>query len=306
MKKRGYKNGVCNHIYQRTINRFNIFYNLSDYLSYYTIFAMMAIKYEVVVFGLCLMIDHIHMLVQTRDRKTLSDFVSIVTSVFVRQYNEDIGRRGPLFEERFGSAPKSDRKRLVSAIIYLSNNPVEKRVCVRAEEYRWNFLAYMSSEFPFSSKVNRKTARNILRKALRVVDWHRSQGKYLSSSLLSDLMSGMTAEEKDQLTDYIIVRYNVIAYENLSRIFGSYGQLLIAVHSTTGSEYELDEYIDRLPDSVYQEMIGYLLDRYGDRVRKVTQLSSREKFHLAECLRLQTQAPMRQIFKFLHVEAKKL
>ena len=305
MEKRGFKEGVCNHIYQRTKNRFNIFYDLCDYLSYYTIFGVMSIRYNVMVLGLCLMIDHIHMMVCTRDRKTMSQFVSSVTSVFVRQYNDDLGRTGPLFEERFGSAPKSDRKKLVSAIIYLGNNPVEKRICIKAEEYRWNFIAYMFSSNPFSEKLYRKKARNVLRKALRIVDWHRNQGKYLSSALISELMNGMTEAEKNQLADYIIFRYNVIDYEYLLKVFGSYEQMLTAMHSTTGSEYDLDEYNDRLSDSVYHEMIACLRERFGDKVRKVTVCSSRDKFDLADYLRLRTAAPIKQIFKFLHLLARK-
>lgn len=306
MEKRGFKVGVCNHIYQRTRNRFNIFYDQCDFLSYYSIFGVMAVRYNVQVLGLCIMIDHLHMLLRTKDRRTLSGFVSNVTSVFVRQYNDDIGRTGPLFEERFGSALKSDRKKLISAIIYLGNNPVEKRICSKAEEYRWNFIAYMSSSFPFSVKINRKKARNILRKALRIVDWHQSQGKYLTSSLISELMRGMTSEEKDQLVDHIIVKYNVIDYDSLLKLFGSYEQMLTAIHSTTGSEYDLDEYIDRLSDSVYQNMILCLRHRFGDKVRKVTVLSSKEKFELADYLHLHTSAHMKQIFKFLHMAARKV
>ena len=236
----------------------------------------------------------------------MSQFVSSVTSVFVRQYNDDLGRTGPLFEERFGSAPKSDRKKLVSAIIYLGNNPVEKRICIKAEEYRWNFIAYMFSSNPFSEKLYRKKARNVLRKALRIVDWHRDQGKYLSSALISELMNGMTEAEKNQLADYIIFRYNVIDYEYLLKVFGSYEQMLTAMHSTTGSEYDLDEYNDRLSDSVYHEMIACLRERFGDKVRKVTVCSSRDKFDLADYLRLRTAAPIKQIFKFLHLLARKL
>ena len=112
MKARRYKEGVCNHIYQRTINRFNIFYDLTDYLVYYTICSVAAHKYDVIVLGLCLMIDHIHMLVISRSRAVLSKFVSYISSVFVREYNSSIGKHGPLFEERFGSAPKMDKKKL--------------------------------------------------------------------------------------------------------------------------------------------------------------------------------------------------
>ena len=145
-----------------------------------------------------------------------------------------------------------------------------------------------------------------MRKALRIVDWHQSQGKYLTSSLISELMREMTSEEKEQLVDHIIVKYNVIDYDSLLKLFGSYEQMLTAIHSTTGSEYDLDEYIDRLSDSVYMNMIQCLRRSYGEKVRKVTVLSSKEKFELADYLHLHTSAHMKQIFKFLHLEARKV
>jgi len=43
--------------------------------------------------GLCLMIDHIHMLAISRSRAVLSNFVSYISSVFVREYNSSIGRQ---------------------------------------------------------------------------------------------------------------------------------------------------------------------------------------------------------------------
>lgn len=305
MKTRRFKEGVCNHIYQRTINRFNIFYDLCDYLSYYTIFGMAAMKFDVVIWGLCLMIDHIHMLVSAEDKKTLSDFISGVTSTFVRQYNTDIGRTGPLFEERFGSAPKAERKRLISAIIYLANNPVEKRICKRAEEYRWNFIAHMASSHPFSEKVVKKNARSKMRKALRIVDWYRTQGKHMNSKVIHDMMLGMSSAEKSQLADYIITKYNVIAYEKLQKTFGSYEQMLTAIHSTTGNEYDLDEHRDKLPDSAYRDIIGYLRYSFGGKVRKVTVCTPQEKLELAHLLRLHTAVPLVQIFKFLHLKGLK-
>ena len=60
MKARRYKEGACNHIYQRTIDRFNIFYDIADYLVYYTIVSIAVQKYEVSILALCLMIDHTH------------------------------------------------------------------------------------------------------------------------------------------------------------------------------------------------------------------------------------------------------
>lgn len=84
MEKRKFQGEAVNHVYQRTLSGFNIFYDVEDYLVYYTIFCVMAEKYALVVYGLCLMIDHIHSLFVASSRKNLSKFVAH-------------GRRGPLF-----------------------------------------------------------------------------------------------------------------------------------------------------------------------------------------------------------------
>ena len=88
MKARRFKGGIVNHIYQRTQNRFNIFYDVADYLVYFTIFCTFSRQTDITVWGLCLMIDHIHGLIQADNLKTLSEFISRTTSVFVREYNK--------------------------------------------------------------------------------------------------------------------------------------------------------------------------------------------------------------------------
>lgn len=140
-------------VYQRTISGFNIFYDLEDYIVYYTIFSVLAVKYNIIVYGLCLMIDHIHSLFTSRTASTMSRFISHVTSLYVKEYNSAHDRKGPLFDERFGSSIKIGLKMLRTAISYLYNNPVEKQLCDRAQEFRWNFLAYVHSKNPFSKKI---------------------------------------------------------------------------------------------------------------------------------------------------------
>jgi REP element-mobilizing transposase RayT len=150
MEKRKFKEGEANHVYQRTVSGFNIFYDVEDYLVYYTVFSVLAVKYDIVVYGLCLMIDHIHSLFMSRYKNLMSRFISHVTLLFVKEYNSAHGRKGPLFEERFGSSVKNGIKLLRTAISYLYNNPVEKLLCGRAQDFRWNFLAYAHSRNPFS------------------------------------------------------------------------------------------------------------------------------------------------------------
>lgn len=301
MKERRYKDGYYNHIYQRTIKRFNIFYDITDYLVYYTIVSVAVKKYAVSVLGLCLMIDHIHMLARASSKVVLSEFMSYVTSIFVREYNFSIGRRGPLFEERFGSAPKSDKKKLISAIIYIGNNPVERKVCLCAEQFRWNFLAYIHSDFPFSEPIIASKVSYRFKKVLKEVCYHRDNGRYLNYSILNRLLKGLTAIEKNQLVDYIITQYKVIDKDTLMRHFEDYAELLRSMHSTTGSEYEIKEDFDRMSDDVYRDMIRLVGNIYGPVVRSSIVLKTEDKLQIADVIRRQIAAPMWQIAKFLHL-----
>ena len=179
VRRRRFLEDEVHHIYQRTINRFNIFYDLEDYLVYYTIFSVAARQYGVIVLGLCLMFDHIHMLIKTDVRVRMSEFVRQVTCMFVREQNNDVGRKGSLFQARFGSAPKRGLKLLRTAINYLFNNPVEKKLCTRAEEFRWNFLAYAVSSHPFSDPLIIRQASRSLKRAIKEVDLAESEDRHL-------------------------------------------------------------------------------------------------------------------------------
>lgn len=301
MKVRRFKKGAVNHVYQRTINRFNVFYDVADYIVYFTIFCTFAKQADITVWGLCLMIDHIHCLIQCNEMMSMSDFVSRVTSVFVRRYNKCRKRVGPLFDERFGSAPKADLKKLISAIIYVGNNPVERRICTRAEEYRWNFLAYADSNHPFSEKIDFKNISKSLSRSIRIVNSYLKRGLYLDYPVVDNIFSNLNRLEREQLIDYIISKYNVIDYKLILSHFDSYKQMLVSMRSTTGSEYDLREDTDRLSDAVYVNLIREIRKMGIDDLRGVVCLGVDDKIRVAEILQRNTGISKYQIRKFLHL-----
>ena len=67
MKRKFSAEGVM-HAYQRTVSGFNLFYTLEDFIVYYTIVAVEAKKFRIRFMGLCMMIDHIHMLLRAGKR----------------------------------------------------------------------------------------------------------------------------------------------------------------------------------------------------------------------------------------------
>lgn len=248
--------GSLVHTYKITTNANILFYRLEDRLTMFTIMSVTASKTKMTVGGVCLMFTHIHEILFPKDRAHMISFESECISKFARSYNADTGHTGSVFMSPFGWSCKSSSKDSRSSTIYLFNNPVEKGLCSRALEDRWNFLAYYQNPHPFSKPLVKHNASFHLRRACSQVDMFFNKGNYLNQATVRRLFSKITdLEEREQLTDYIIAKYNFINYDMLIRQFGSYDKLVVACDSTTGSEFDVGEVFDRTSDVPYRKMI---------------------------------------------------
>lgn len=305
-KKRKFIPGECMHIYQRSVNGYIIFYDLEDFLVFYMVFSVFARIYKVRVLEMCIMPNHVHILLESECLDEISRFIMRYTSVFVREYNDAIGRRGPLFHKSFGSAPKKGGKNIRSTIVYIGNNPVEKDLSLSSEGYRWNFLAYIKLR---GKKFPLRGLRYKLQKAFKFVDMIHSKSAFLTYHQLARLMQGLTPEEISKLSDYIIMKYYPFDTDALLSFYSSYEDMIQAMHCTSGKEYDIKEVYIPEPDTVYRKMSAVLektgfRNRYG-LLRHVSVLSDDEKFNLAQMLRRQTNASLYQVCRFLHMEVKK-
>lgn len=305
MKKRKFVEGEVNHAYQRTISGVNIFYEIEDYLVYYTIYSIIAAKYEILVYGLCLMIDHIHSLCVARDRVVYSKFMSHVANVFVREYNREHSRSGALFDRPFGSSIKLGLKLIRTAISYLYNNPVERYLCKYAQEYRWNFLAYGQSPNPFSEPLVLRKASAALRRAVKEVNTSHMDKRHLTYAQLRRLLSPLDEKEKNQLVDHIVTRYSVIRYDILTTdCYDGYQTMLTAINSNAGSEYDIDELKYGRSDVEYRELYRYIHSQGYISAGDVISLDVDTKLSLYDQMRRYTSANHYQICKFLHMSSK--
>lgn len=300
-RKRRFYTDAATHVYQRAVNGFNIFYTLEDRLVFYTVFSHFVRKCRIKVSGLCLMIDHIHTLVHARTRQELSSFILLYTSLYARLFNASRRRNGRLFEKSFGSAPKCGDKKTRTAISYVLNNPVEKGMCGRAEDYRWNFLSYAETANPFSDAVKIEAASKPLRRAMSEVRRFRDEDMYLGYVVLRRLYKSLGAKDRERLTDYIITIYNPIDYGLAKSYYGSYEDMLVAVNSNTGSEYNIHEEYNPYSDSVYQTISDFIQETLKIDLWQIVSLSDEDKIRIADLLRKQLPVTNRQLCKFLHL-----
>ena len=288
------------HIYQRTRNGFNLFYSLEDFLVFFTIVSVQVRKFGINMLGLCLMIDHIHILASAENLSQISQFISAYTSIFVKEFNEVTGRKGPLFEAKYGSALKLELKRIRSAIAYLLNNPVEKKLCTKAQDYKWNFLKYLDP----SKKRQIGSKRNLsrpLQRALTIVDDAYKKNKHLRYQLLTNLLKQLNPTEKELLSDYIITIYLPIDKKIAQKFFKSYDDMVLAVNSNTGTEYEITEAHFSKSDIQYREILQYLKTLNITDAKSLISAPDERKVKLASQLKRFTSATTIQIKKFLHI-----
>ena len=303
MSKGFFNSNVCLHLYQNTQNGFLLFYSTQDFLVFFTLFCTMARKYRIRVLGLCLMIDHIHALVQADSGKVLSSFVRHYASLFTKEMKR--WGNAASFRHPFGWAPKSSEKALRTAMAYLYNNPVEKALVLRAEDYRWNFLSYARSDHPFSEPLVVRKSSYRMKKALQQVDGLFARGTYLNPLILRNLFKKLLPAEKRQLADHIVSRWSVIDYRTGLALYKSYEDMLSAFASNTGSEHEIRETRDSFSHRTYYKMNRIVREElHLENTRDVLSLDLDEKLAVARMLLSKSNASIQQICRFLHINRK--
>ena len=297
-----FQTGAIQHVYQKTINGFLIFYSVRDYLVFYTIITTAARRYGIKVIGICQMVDHVHLLVEARSKRDLDLFVCLYTSWFVKTYNEWHKQEGSLFCSPYGIASKVNDKDIRSAIAYLYNNPVERHLCQRAEKAQWNYLAYADCVSPFSQPLRLDKARAPMRRAVEEVKVTRREERPLNYAQLKRITRSLLPEEQLQLKDYIVRTYNCIDYADLLHRYGSYSELIRAFHSTTGSEYAIKEQFTGRSDRIYNQMSSFLLSSHTiSNIDELLRMPEAERRKLMEPLGIRTGASRRQLEKYLHL-----
>lgn len=233
----------------------------------------------------------------------MSSYMQVATSVLAKHYNSHFGRKGSLFNPLFGSASKVGDKKARTTIAYLYNNPVEKHLCKKAEEYRWNFMAYCENLFPFSRKKNKSNMSNAMRDALKLIDRLSSDNQYLKYQIIEMIFNRVKKQEdRDYLIDYIISSYSVIDYKELMKYFKDYDTFKTAIDSNTGSEYDIKELYEKGADIPIKILIS-LAAKIGfiGTKKNFYFLNGHEVRRLVEIFINESRASYWQIAKFLHL-----
>jgi len=134
------------HVTQRGNRREPIFFEDGDQEVYRDLLAEQAARYRVAVWAYCLMPNHVHLVLTPCDKTGLGRAVGETH----RRYTNFINARGHwsghLFQSRFSSVAM-DEEHLISAVRYVSLNPVRARLVERAQDWPWSSVrAHLAGE----------------------------------------------------------------------------------------------------------------------------------------------------------------
>ena len=145
-----------------------------------------------------------------------------------------------------------------------------------------------------------------MKKALSEIKSTHQKGCPLSYAQLKRLFSRLDRKEKEQLTDFIITLYNVIDYKSAIRYFGSYEEMLVALHSNTGSEYDINEVFVGKSDAHYARMVSICMKELKLKdIHDVLALDIGAKMDIMQMLMARTDALPEQIAAFLRIPFEK-
>ena len=132
--------GAWHHIINRGAGQNDIFQDDWDRNCFIDALVGSAIRTECEIHCYCLMSNHYHLLVCSADGR-LSDFMKFACGRFVKLTNKRRRSDGPSFKGRFWSTEISGDAHLIQASRYIHLNPVNARLSVAPEEWRWSSAA---------------------------------------------------------------------------------------------------------------------------------------------------------------------
>lgn len=145
--------GLISHITQRAAGKEPLFLEENDYLAMLGILKKSAEEYQINYHALCLMPNHIHILIQPQERN-LFETMRYIFSRYALWFNKKYQRKGHLFCGPYRQSVCLDPTYLLTASIYIHLNPVRAGLVQDGSAYRWSSWALYCKDDPPQSFVD--------------------------------------------------------------------------------------------------------------------------------------------------------
>lgn len=129
---------ACYHITTRGNQRQQIFWDVQDYKAYLSKLRRYKRRHRFLLYGFCLMPNHIHMIGEPKESKNLAKFMQGLTRSYTAYFNKRYKKVGHLWQDRFKSKVIVKDNYLIDCIHYIELNPVRANMVKAAGDYEWS------------------------------------------------------------------------------------------------------------------------------------------------------------------------
>ena len=128
------------HVINRGNNRAPVFHKDGDYAAFLDALRDLKRARPFELYGYCLMPNHVHLLLRTRDVPISRLMQSLLVS-HTQRYHRVQGSSGHVWQGRFKSPVIQDDDHLLTVLRYVEANPLRARMVERADAYPWSSFA---------------------------------------------------------------------------------------------------------------------------------------------------------------------
>lgn len=148
--------GATYHITARGNRRASLFYDHQDYQKYLDLLALCKKDIPFSLHAYCLMTNHIHLLLETKDEPP-GTIIKFIHTRYAVQFNKRYDLTGHVFQGRFHSKLIDSVTYFLKASKYIHLNPLEANLVTEPEQYRWS--SYTSYANPAKNNPLLETER---------------------------------------------------------------------------------------------------------------------------------------------------
>lgn len=139
--------GAVYHVYSRGNEKKDIFRSSDDYELFLGILAQTALTFDVLIHAYCLMPNHFHLLIETKD-SNLSQVMKRLLGLYTVRFNRKHKRLGHLFQGRYKALIVDKDAYFLQLSRYVHLNPMKANLAKYPEDYRWSSMRFYIKEKP--------------------------------------------------------------------------------------------------------------------------------------------------------------
>ncbi len=144
-----YIKGAYYHIYNRGVEKKDIFHHEKDYLYFLNKVEdyLQDNPTKIDVLAYCLMPNHYHLLVQNKTDRSIEKFIRSIATSYAQYVNKKYQRIGHLFQSSYKAALLKEDIEILNLSRYIHRNPISKNNLGTMENYKYSsYKKYTTGE----------------------------------------------------------------------------------------------------------------------------------------------------------------